>query len=348
MDKTISIIIPVYKVERTLDRCVQSILNQDYTHWEMILVDDGSPDGCPKMCDEYASKYPNIHVIHQENRGLSDARNAGMELVKGELMIFLDSDDWLSENALAEIAVAFPENADLLFMDYTEQYDGDREAVVKRLFKQDAIDFANDSFYTKDTLEYSINDLYKEVNGTTGYSCTVVFNAVSLKKKNISFPSGTALMEDKVFMLNCLCRMDRIYYRSLSVYNYYIHDGTLSHSTYDGRADYVIRVFDKLKAYVLEIKCQDTAFRNRMIAHFTYLLLLAMLWRSAGTRDGDLKRKSRQYCRQSAQEVHQSGVKDFPASAKAIMFLCRHNRFAVLEWMISTYRRVQYSTLWKR
>ena len=89
----ISVIVPVYKVEPYLDRCIESIVNQTYRNLEIILVDDGSPDNCPKMCDTWAEKDPRIKVIHKENGGLSDARNAGMAAATGELFSFIDSDD---------------------------------------------------------------------------------------------------------------------------------------------------------------------------------------------------------------------------------------------------------------
>ncbi len=94
----ISIIIPVYKVESYLDKCISSIVNQTYTNLEIILVDDGSPDQCPQMCDAWAEKDARIRVIHKENGGLSDARNAGMAVATGELMTFVDSDDWIDSD----------------------------------------------------------------------------------------------------------------------------------------------------------------------------------------------------------------------------------------------------------
>lgn len=95
MDRTISVIIPVYKVEKYLDECVASVLAQTYRNLEIILVDDGSPDRCPFLCDEWASKDNRIKVIHKENGGLSDARNAGIEIAQGEYIAFVDSDDWI-------------------------------------------------------------------------------------------------------------------------------------------------------------------------------------------------------------------------------------------------------------
>lgn len=94
----ISVIVPVYKVEPYLDKCVSSIVNQTYTNLEIILVDDGSPDNCPAMCDAWAEKDSRIRVIHKTNGGLSDARNAGMTVATGELMAFVDSDDWIASD----------------------------------------------------------------------------------------------------------------------------------------------------------------------------------------------------------------------------------------------------------
>lgn len=91
----ISVIVPVYKVEPYLDKCISSIVNQTYKNLEIILVDDGSPDNCPAMCDAWAEKDSRIRVMHKTNGGLSDARNAGMAVATGELMAFVDSDDWI-------------------------------------------------------------------------------------------------------------------------------------------------------------------------------------------------------------------------------------------------------------
>lgn len=94
----ISVIVPIYKVEKYLDKCVQSIVEQTYKNLEIILVDDGSPDNCPKMCDEWAEKDARIKVIHKENGGLSDARNFGVKASNGEYIAFVDSDDYVASN----------------------------------------------------------------------------------------------------------------------------------------------------------------------------------------------------------------------------------------------------------
>jgi glycosyltransferase involved in cell wall biosynthesis len=98
----ISVIIPVYKVEQYLRKCVDSVINQSYENLEIILVDDGSPDKCPSICDEYAKKDKRIKAIHKQNGGLSDARNAGLDIATGDYVMFVDSDDWVEPGIIKE------------------------------------------------------------------------------------------------------------------------------------------------------------------------------------------------------------------------------------------------------
>lgn len=109
-DKLVSVIIPVYKVEKYLPMCVDSVLNQSYRNLEVILVDDGSPDNCPAICDEYAQKDKRIRVIHQKNAGLSMARNAGLDICTGDYITFVDSDDALHVDFVARLLAACEEN----------------------------------------------------------------------------------------------------------------------------------------------------------------------------------------------------------------------------------------------
>ena len=115
----ISVIIPVYKVEKYLEQCVESVRQQTYSNIEIILVDDGSPDKCGKICDEYACKDKRIKAIHQNNMGLSVARNTGVEYSKGEYLVFIDSDDYIHPKLL-EISYreAKKYNCDLVVYNY--------------------------------------------------------------------------------------------------------------------------------------------------------------------------------------------------------------------------------------
>lgn len=119
MSVAISVLVPVYNVEKTLDRCIQSILNQTFRDFEIILVNDGSTDNSGKLCDEYANKYDNISVIHKENEGLGPTRNAGIKAATGEYIYHCDSDDWLKEDLLEKVYKAITEaDADVAVFGY--------------------------------------------------------------------------------------------------------------------------------------------------------------------------------------------------------------------------------------
>lgn len=116
---TVSIIIPIYNVEQYLQQCLDSILNQTYTNLEIILVDDGSPDSSPSICDDYAAKDSRVKVIHQKNQGLSAARNAGLDICTGDFLTFVDSDDWIDESFIKTLLEIAQENeADIIICNH--------------------------------------------------------------------------------------------------------------------------------------------------------------------------------------------------------------------------------------
>ena len=132
----ISVIVPVYKVEKYLNRCVDSILSQTFTDFELILVDDGSPDKCGEICEEYANKDSRIHVIHQKNGGLSAARNTGIDWANAnsnsKWITFIDSDDWVHHEYLKQLLeTANARNVDICVCNYTSCPEGS-EPVERR------------------------------------------------------------------------------------------------------------------------------------------------------------------------------------------------------------------------
>lgn len=147
----ISIIVPVYNVENYLRACVDSILCQSFGDYELILIDDGSTDGCPAMCDEYAVNDGRVTVIHKENGGVSDARNNGILAAHGKYLLFIDSDDFIAEDSLIKVAEVLEEDeeTDVIFLNIKHYYDN---GIVK-----DFNGFFNkDMLYKKDHMEVLI------------------------------------------------------------------------------------------------------------------------------------------------------------------------------------------------
>ena len=172
----LSIIIPIYKTQDTLDRCIGSILRQSFTDYELLLVDDGSPDECPRLCDEYAQKDQRISVIHKENGGLSNARNAGIEQAKGEYITFIDSDDAIEEDTLQLLVDELEEHPYIDVLEYPIKErigNPNREKILS--FKPKEYD---------DALDYWLGE--KAFAHT--YACNKIFKQHLFK--DIRFPKG--------------------------------------------------------------------------------------------------------------------------------------------------------------
>lgn len=136
----LSVIIPVYNVEATLNRCVESVLRQCVDQMEVILVDDGSPDNCPEMCDKWAAEDQRIRVIHKENGGLSDARNAGIELSTGDYITFVDSDDWIADETYAPLMSIMIEHPEYDMLEYPYEKGGNTFTLAHNVYT-DADDY---------------------------------------------------------------------------------------------------------------------------------------------------------------------------------------------------------------
>ena len=183
----ISLIIPVYKVEKYSEKCIQSVINQTYENLQIILVDDGSPDNCGKICDEYAKKDHRIEVIHKSNGGLSDARNKGLEIAKGEYIGFVDSDDYIEADMYEVLYNLLKQyNADVSICNFYTVSQGkisiknadngineyNRIEILKEILLDKNIQsYAWNKLYKKelfDEIKYPIRKKYEDI-GTTFY-----------------------------------------------------------------------------------------------------------------------------------------------------------------------------------
>lgn len=164
-DDLISIIVPVYKVEKYLEKCIESVLQQTYTNLQIILVDDGSPDNCGKICDEYAKKDSRIEVIHKVNGGLSDARNVGISKAKGRYIGFVDSDDYIKEDMYEILLNLIKEyDADVSICNLYDVIDG-KEYIrnkEKGIQEYSRLDILKEVLLDKNIQSYAWNKLYKK------------------------------------------------------------------------------------------------------------------------------------------------------------------------------------------
>lgn len=202
MQKKVSIIVPIYNVEQYVVTCVESLVGQSYRNIEIILVDDGSPDNCPVLCDEYAAKDSRIKVIHKENGGLSDARNAGLAISSGELLFFVDSDDYINKYCI-EILVEEMEisGADIVECHSNNFVDGDDPSWETKCIVRNRKMLAPNEWLT-------------ETNLGTFISCAVWNKLYKAEVySDIQFPVGRVFEDEAttykvVSRANKICRID--------------------------------------------------------------------------------------------------------------------------------------------
>lgn len=226
----ISVIVPVYKVERYLDRCVASVCGQTLTDIEIILVDDGSPDQCPRMCDEWARKDARIRVIHKDNGGLGSARNAALEIASGEYINFVDSDDWMEPDALEYLlglCEAYDADFSMAGMTRTEGERSDdppgqesrlltREEFLKRFFK----------IGTQESVQYACAKLYRRK----------LFASVR-------YPEGLTA-EDVPAIFEIAMRSQRIAYSTRKIYHYFLNPESITGSSFSQKRFDLLKVWD--------------------------------------------------------------------------------------------------------
>ena len=200
----LSVIVPVYKVEQWLNRCIESIVSCDIIRMEVILVDDGSPDMCPALCDEWEKRDSRIKVIHKENGGLSDARNAGLDIAQGKYVTFVDSDDYLECNPYAELLDTLERNNDIDIIEYSvrEHASSKKEHLLK----------LDDRYY------YTAHQYW--LNGMA-YTHSYAWNKIYKRElfRTIRFPAGV-VYEDMHTLPLLLSKTQLVVTSSAGLYNY--------------------------------------------------------------------------------------------------------------------------------
>lgn len=207
----ISVIVPVYNTEQYLPRCLDSIISQSFTDFELLLVDDGSTDGSGAICDAYAEKDDRIRVFHKENGGVSSARNLGLKEAKGEWICFVDSDDELLAGGLQTMVEGISEEVDLVMAGYYE--------LEGETFQIDTTSFGGTGIIDQNkalSMMYPSADL-----PYMGYPWGKLFKSNLVLERNLSFDEHVRIKEDTLFVVEYLCSIQKlVYYTSTPVYKY--------------------------------------------------------------------------------------------------------------------------------
>ena len=265
----VSVIIPVYKVEEYLERCVQSVLNQTLKDIEIVLVDDGSPDNCPKMCDEFAKKDSRIKVVHKNNEGLGKARNSGLEVATGEYVAFVDSDDYVHPEMyeiLLNKITAY--KVDAVVCGFSRDTEGKISTgrIDGMPNEETVIDCKTDY------LPKVIGSLPNENNNQSyGYSVwNIFFKKDIIDKHGLRFESERIfLSEDILFQLDYAARSEKFLLLPINLYYYYKNKRSITQKYDNTRFNRSIELYKEIcrrvKSFGLPVPQMDLRLKRVML-----------------------------------------------------------------------------------
>lgn len=267
----LSYIVPVYNVEKYIKECIESILAQTFDDYEIILVDDASPDNCPYICDEYAERYPDIiKVIHQKNNGLAGARNSGFRQAVGEYIYFFDSDDFFIRDGIAEIYnKAVEADADILQNSFILLNECDDSRIVIRS------SFETNNLYNRDELRKKV--CVSTTERSTIFVWRNIYKKSFLEKNNIFFDENLRMIEDSPFNTLAFLKAERFISADKPIYAYRVRQDSLQRKKYVKDYDCIMEYQWRLRRkYYSENSGNDRLF-YKDFAEFTIKTNLPVL-----------------------------------------------------------------------
>lgn len=251
----LSIVVPVYKVEQYIHKCVNSILNQTFKDFELILVDDGSPDNCGKICDEYASKDNRVKVIHQENGGVSKARNMGLDAANGDYISFIDPDDWIDKNMYVDTLTFMADNdLDIVCFDV-------EEVRISKSFVRYKYD--GDRIFTSHKALYEIL-----VDGIDNSPCNKIYKKHTWD--GVYFPVGRRF-EDVATIYRTFHQAGKVGYMRKAYYHYFRREGSAIALSFDAQRRSENFIGYKERYEFAQEHCKDAVEKCKMFAVKTAL-----------------------------------------------------------------------------
>lgn len=249
MTPEISVIVPIYKAERYLHQCVDSILSQKRANFELILIDDGSPDNCGQICEEYANKDYRVKTIHVQNGGPSRARNIGLSHATGKWVMFVDADDWLDINTF-DVLNSDCGSAEIIYFGYRKVYP---------TYTKQNIPNSVPVTTSLERIDIELEKLISSKEQFFGFSVNKFFLRSIIETHQICFPEDLIVKEDEVFTLRYIKHIKSLFVSAIAPYNYRMLDNSLSH------APNSYRCYKKLAA-IVESELESLSYKKSRIA----------------------------------------------------------------------------------
>ena len=276
-DVLVSIVVPVYNVEKYLMRCYDSIVSQTYENWEVIFVDDGSTDDSGKMCDEIAKKDKRIKVVHKKNEGLGLARNHGVRLCNGEYIFFVDSDDYIEKDAIESLLkIAAEYHCDLVIGNEYYQEDAMDLPIHEGLYQKNEI--------VKEILPRIIGSNPGKADQLTPSSCGNLYMRKLFFDSDLWFPSERLLIwEDLAFNFEYFQKCESIYLTERPVYDYCFNGESLTHKYDADKLSKIIKMYQYMKKRIEDTNMTDVIgdrLENSFMGHIRTCIKLEVYYSS--------------------------------------------------------------------
>ena len=327
MNEKISIIVPVYKVERYLDRCVDSLVNQTWRNIEIILVDDGSPDSCPALCDEWAKRDERIKVVHKENAGLGMARNSGLDVMTGDFVMFVDSDDFIHQSTCETALQSLCENdGDVCYYSCVNIFPKSKPPKAKTTDFETSVYEGDDviGVFLTESLAPPATSNFASIN--TGVSaCMALYRATVIRDNNVRFYSERDyLNEDYHFRID-FCRFaKKVVVLDAEFYCYYHHSGTLTTAYNEHHFDDSVTMYKKGAEVLASFENDELLLRNTRF--FMTNVISCFKHEAAFSKSYfELSKKLRYYCKNKTLQSALKGypLRSLPATQKAFFYAIR-------------------------
>jgi GT2 family glycosyltransferase len=311
----ISVIIPVYKVERYLRQCVDSVVAQTHRRLEVLLIDDGSPDSCGSICEEYALRDPRVRVIHQQNQGLSAARNTGLNVATGDYIAFVDSDDWVEPDMLeallkgllehgADIAgcAPIPEVEDGIAVPFPSLPDDGQALLLNR--------------------EEALEELLRD-RRVRNFSWSYLYRALLFR--DVRFPHGKRF-EDVHTTYRLFMQATRVVALPIAKYHYRIREGSITQA---GGLGLLVERYEAVKARQETLGQHHPRLMQNLMAQRFALVL--QVWQAAAASEGEVLARHRATLREMAHFTAANrhriiAAKGYGRAQRALVWLCSHPR----------------------
>ena len=243
MSDLISVVVPIYNVEKYLTKCIDSIINQTYKNLEIILVDDGSPDNCGKICDEYKRKDSRIVVYHQSNKGVSASRNFGLSKSNGEYVIFVDSDDILNKNMIEVLHKNI------------KYYKADISVCGYNYIEKN---YVVNVYNTKKIIQYTKKEGLVSFFNENSFGVGI-WNKLFKKEiiKNVFFDENIKVNEDKKYLFDVIMKSNKIIYEDQCLYNYIKRMDSVSGEKFSSKKLDIIKVNDYIEKQLKKMEVND-------------------------------------------------------------------------------------------